>query len=382
MAASKALFAGLALLRALPSAGVVHEARGADSSDGSGVARRAFLAHTTALHPELVAQLLMQVEDDWKMEAGLFVSCNGTMGSDTKCNGARNAFERSCSKVVGAVLGGSGGDKDKATEYLGDICRQPALQGWKHDKCQSFADGVLNTMTDNEYQNRNYFDTSKVCTGLWSNLAAEEKLLLAEAEQKRARERLEAAKKAEAARVRAEQARAEAAKKAEQEAVKAAIEAEAQRKSKELQERRKAEEARVKAEEARLKAEAAARQRVEEERLKEERRKEEEAVRKAEDAKKAAEQAAARLKAKRDEAAKEEAAEAAARREAEAAMKKIHQLKAKKALHSKSPDKKLQKPQAASHTEVAKLHAASHTEVSTKATTVNKAAHHKVAVHK
>jgi len=332
MAPTKAVLVGLALLRALPTAALVHEARGADSSNGRGAGRRAVLATTSALRPELVAQLLMQVEDDWKREAGQFVSCNRTMGSEAPCNAARKAFGGSCSKVVGAVLGGSDGDKDKATEYLGDICRQPSLQGWRRDKCNSFARGLLGAMSENGFSNRNFFDSSSVCTGLWSNIAAEEKLFLAEAEQKRALEHLEAARKAEADRLRAKQERAEAAKKAEHEALKAAIEAETQRKNNELMEKRKAEEAKIK-------AEVAVRELAEQERQKEARHREEEAIRQAEEAKQAAEQAAERLKAKREEAAREEAAEAAARKAHELAVQKIQKLKAKKVLDSKSPPK-------------------------------------------
>mmetsp|Transcript_108414 Transcript_108414/g.215289 ORF Transcript_108414/g.215289 Transcript_108414/m.215289 type:complete len:382 (+) Transcript_108414:185-1330(+) len=363
MAPAKSVLAGFALFHALPSAALVHEAFGADSIDGSGVGRRAFLASTSALRPEFVAQLLTQVEDEWKNEAGKFVSCNRTMGNDAPCFAARKAFDGSCFKVVGAVLGGSGGDKERSTEYLGDICRQPSLQGWKRDKCNSFAHDMLAAMSENSFSNRNFFNPSSVCSGLWSNFAAEEKLLLAEAEQAKAREHLEAARKAEVARVKAEQERVEAAKKAKEEALKAAIKAAAERKNKELQEQRMAEEAKIK-------AETAARERAEEERQKEVRRKEEEAVRQAEEAKKAAEQASARLKAKKEEAAKEEAAEAAARKAAEAAALKIHQLKALKVAPTKSPRK------------VQTLGAANHTEAIKNVTIVKKASKLSTVVHK
>mmetsp|Transcript_111180 Transcript_111180/g.325213 ORF Transcript_111180/g.325213 Transcript_111180/m.325213 type:complete len:347 (+) Transcript_111180:50-1090(+) len=276
----------------------------ASRARSSGAAGRQFLAGGSDLRPDLAAGLLASLEDEWKSQAAAFVACNGTEGSP--CETSSTAFTASCSKVVSAVVKGSSGNRATVADYMGEVCGEATLQGWKRDHCHGFKQALMSFMSADDYSNRENLDVAGLCSGLWQGFSKEELALhkLELERQEKARE--EAAKKA------AEEAAAE--KKRQEEAAKFA--AEEAKKRAEEEARRKAEEARQKAEEEKRHAE-------------EKRRMEEEEVaRQAQEAKRQAEEAAARLEAKREEAARE-AEEARRKLEvAQAAALKIHQLHA------------------------------------------------------
>mmetsp|Transcript_43343 Transcript_43343/g.81392 ORF Transcript_43343/g.81392 Transcript_43343/m.81392 type:complete len:318 (-) Transcript_43343:89-1042(-) len=217
-------FALVALLALVAPAGAGHSIRN----------QRAFLA--ADMQPEVVARTLMNVEQEWKSEAAIFVECSGAgEGGDAvvDCNEAPKAFAKSCSTVVSAVVRGSNGDKDVVKEYMEDVCGQNSISGWQKDGCVDLAAAVEKIMTADNYENRNNLDASQPCLSFWSRFLETEKARAAKEEA----ERKEAEKKA--AEEAAKQA-AEAAKKAKEEAEQAA-KAEAERKKAEEAERKKKE---------------------------------------------------------------------------------------------------------------------------------------------
>mmetsp|Transcript_32398 Transcript_32398/g.59638 ORF Transcript_32398/g.59638 Transcript_32398/m.59638 type:complete len:388 (-) Transcript_32398:48-1211(-) len=198
-------FALVALLALVAPAGAGHSIRN----------QRAFLA--ADMQPEVVARTLMNVEQEWKSEAAIFVECSGAgEGGDAvvDCNEAPKAFAKSCSTVVSAVVRGSNGDKDVVKEYMEDVCGQNSISGWQKDGCVDLAAAVEKIMTADNYENRNNLDASQPCLSFWSRFLETEKARAAKEEA----ERKEAEKKA--AEEAAKQA-AEAAKKAKEEAAKA-----------------------------------------------------------------------------------------------------------------------------------------------------------------
>mmetsp|Transcript_29072 Transcript_29072/g.50830 ORF Transcript_29072/g.50830 Transcript_29072/m.50830 type:complete len:876 (+) Transcript_29072:55-2682(+) len=217
-------FALVALLALVAPAGAGHSIRN----------QRAFLA--ADMQPEVVARTLMNVEQEWKSEAAIFVECSGAgEGGDAvvDCNEAPKAFAKSCSTVVSAVVRGSNGDKDVVKEYMEDVCGQNSISGWQKDGCVDLAAAVEKIMTADNYENRNNLDASQPCLSFWSRFLETEKARAAKEEA----ERKEAEKKA--AEEAAKQA-AEAAKKAKEEAEQAA-KAEAEHKKAEEAERKKKE---------------------------------------------------------------------------------------------------------------------------------------------
>mmetsp|Transcript_87587 Transcript_87587/g.154525 ORF Transcript_87587/g.154525 Transcript_87587/m.154525 type:complete len:325 (-) Transcript_87587:88-1062(-) len=225
-------FALVALLALVAPAGAGHSIRN----------QRAFLA--ADMQPEVVARTLMNVEQEWKSEAAIFVECSGAgEGGDAvvDCNEAPKAFAKSCSTVVSAVVRGSNGDKDVVKEYMEDVCGQNSISGWQKDGCVDLAAAVEKIMTADNYENRNNLDASQPCLSFWSRFLETEKARAAKEEA----ERKEAEKKA--AEEAAKQA-AEAAKKAKEEA-EAEAKAEAERQKVEA-ERKKAEEVERKKKEA------------------------------------------------------------------------------------------------------------------------------------
>uniref|UniRef100_A0A7S0FWZ8 Uncharacterized protein n=1 Tax=Pyrodinium bahamense TaxID=73915 RepID=A0A7S0FWZ8_9DINO len=278
---------------------------GAGVRGGAAAGARALLQSGEAMQPEVVADLLAKVEDNWKSEAASYVYCNETTGG--ACSKEEQAFESSCSTIVGAVVQASSGDRAMVSEYLGDICTESVLQGWKHEHCQSFKQALVQSMSMDNYDNRQHLLVGNLCRGLWLNFLREEVVKHREEQKRQEVVRAEAAKKAAEEAKEEEQHRLEAAKKAaeeakaeeqhRQEAARKAAEEAAQRAS--AEERRRAEEERRRAEEER--------RRAEERRLAEAR----EAARKAAEAKRQADEAAAMLRAKQEEA--QRAAEVAKR---------------------------------------------------------------------
>jgi pyruvate/2-oxoglutarate dehydrogenase complex dihydrolipoamide acyltransferase (E2) component len=216
------------------------------------------------MQPEVVARTLATVEDEWKSQAAKFVECNATQVED--CSASPNAFSRSCSVVVSAVVQASSGNLANVKEYMGTVCGEPELTGWHQERCTELASAVTDNMIYDDYGNRENFNSNGLCTNFWSKFVVEEKARMDQeraereaAEKKAAEEAAEAAKKAaeEAAQLKMKQDREEAEKKAE-EAKRKAEEAAADLAAKKAEAERQAEEAKAKMEEAKSAAEAAA----------------------------------------------------------------------------------------------------------------------------
>merc|ERR1719401_377830 len=207
--------------------------------------------NSNRLQPQVVATSLLKMEDEWRSQAELFAECNATVGGSS-CNAAIRAFEHSCATVVGAVQTASSGDRSVVQEYMGDVCGQTVLEGWRKERCQSLALTITAGMTADSYQNRESLNIAGLCKKYWSSFAAAETARVAKerAEEdarrvaREAEEKKLAEKRAKAEKIAAQ----EAAKKEEQRKATEAA-------RKEAEEKRKAEEA--KKEEQRKATEAA-----------------------------------------------------------------------------------------------------------------------------
>jgi hypothetical protein len=170
------------------------------------------------LRPDVVAQTLAKVEEEWNDETSAFLECNLTHSQDDSKSCAPEKFHKSCPTVVGAILRSSSGDRSVVREYMGDVCGEPALQGWLSDRCQVLSEALTDAMSEDSYSNRENLDTAHFCQGFWAKFAQDE-IHRAEREQKiRAEAALKAtedAKKGEAAK---EAAEAEATKEKADEA--------------------------------------------------------------------------------------------------------------------------------------------------------------------
>jgi hypothetical protein len=178
------------------------------------------------MNPEAVAHTMSKVEAKWMTQAVAFEECNST---DAACQqDTTDQFEKSCQTIVRSLLQGSDGDKSNVAEYMGDVCEQQELHGWKKSMCNNFAIALNQALTDDNLVNRDDLPADKICGNFLTKgflkdaakgeieraaqekqqaLAAEEEAERKEAEEKAAEEAAEA-KKREAA------AKAEAARKA------------------------------------------------------------------------------------------------------------------------------------------------------------------------
>jgi len=202
---------------------------------------KAFLGN--GMQPEVVARTLSSVEDEWKAQAAVFAECDSTSGggsSIVNCADAPSSFGKSCATVVGAIIQGSGGDKDVAKEYMVDVCSQKAISGWHQAQCHALSLSVQGSMSADKYENRQHFNTGKLCTGFWSRFLSEEQKRMAQekaehevAEKKEAEEQAAAEKKAaEEAKIEAERKKTEDAARAKKDAETKAAEEAAQSKAK------------------------------------------------------------------------------------------------------------------------------------------------------
>lgn len=229
--------------------------------------KKAFLS--ADLQPEVVAHTLVKVEDEWRAQAASFAECNVTLTAEAEtaeCGSATSAFQRSCSTVVDAVVRASSGDRSHVKEYMGVVCGEVELSGWHQERCGELAQSVYDSMSDDNYENRESFNVANLCTGFWSRFTKEEKVRV---DQERS-EREAAEKKAEDERVEAEKQAAtlaaeeqqrkekEEAEERVQEVRRQAEEAADALKAKKEEAERQAEEAKHKMEEAQAAAEVAA----------------------------------------------------------------------------------------------------------------------------
>jgi len=184
---------------------------------------------TEKMQPEVVAHSLLKVEEEWKSQAAAFADCNATStDASTECSAATKAFGKSCSTVVNAVVQASSGDRSSVREYMSDICGEAELKGWRQERCSTLAMSINKAMTDNNYDNREELDASKVCTSFWSVFTVEEQARVAkEKAEREAEEKLQAEEKAAAEKKAAEEAAAEEKRRLAEEADNKAKEAQA-----------------------------------------------------------------------------------------------------------------------------------------------------------
>lgn len=200
---------------------------------------RSFLGNSGGMRPDVVAATLVEVEDEWTAQAAAFVECGASSEAGLNCAAPRKAFAKSCDTIVSAVVQASSGDRDRVSEYMGDVCKESALVNERRTRCQGLAALIAQQMSADSYSNREAFDAQPLCANLFERVSADEKVSIekrkaeelnqakAEAEHKKAEE--EAAKKRQAeedAVVAAAAKKAEEAAKAEQEADAAAKAAE------------------------------------------------------------------------------------------------------------------------------------------------------------
>lgn len=192
------------------------------------------------MQPDVVAQTLSHVEDEWRAQAALYTECDDSSptpkASIVNCADAPTSFAKSCDTVVKAIVQGSGGAKDVTKEYMDDVCNQPAITGWHQAQCHTLSMAVRTQMNADNYENRNFFATDKVCTSFWSTLLEERKQQMAKETEERAAAEKKASEEAaeeekaskEKVEKRVEQEQAEKAASQEKEAEAKAAEAKAE----------------------------------------------------------------------------------------------------------------------------------------------------------
>jgi len=231
---------------------------------GANKRNKAFLSLASDMQPEVVARTLSEVEDEWKSQAASFAECNSTEASE--CGGAPEAFSKSCSTVVSAVVQASSGDRSSVKEYMNTVCSEKELSGWHAERCTELASSVTDTMVDDNYENRENFNSGTLCTKFWSKFVVEEKARVEKdraereaSEKKAAEEAAEAAKKAaeEAAEAQKQKEKEDAEQKAA-DAKREAEEAAAELAAKKEEAEKQAEEAKAKMEQAQAAAQEAA----------------------------------------------------------------------------------------------------------------------------
>lgn len=115
----------------------------------------------TDMRPEVVNQLLTEVENKWTKG---FVM---VMRNQTDSASAYATMEASCVKVARSIIAGSDGDEDRVAEYMKDVCISSAtVEGKK--ACQEFAAGVDDAMIGDAVYNRERLDLPKFCKSFWS----------------------------------------------------------------------------------------------------------------------------------------------------------------------------------------------------------------------
>jgi len=302
----------LLLVAASPSAASRQQLRGLRTNDFANLAG--------AMQPTVAARTLASVETEWRSQALQFVECKAD-AARSDCGLVQSAFQKTCGKIVSAVVAASSGDRETVTEYMAVVCNEPQLNGWKHERCQSFAKAISNTMTADSYQNRVELKTGGLCLGFWLNMSSAEGARVAQEHALQAK-RLEEehAKAAKQAKEAAEElAKATAAKNK-----KIAAEAKREAKRREIQEKRRA----VEEQHKRQVAERAARE-AKEAKLAAER----EAAAKAAAAKRAAQKAAVEAGTRqRNEAARKAAEAQAAEADAKLAQAKHDEQETKRNL--------------------------------------------------
>jgi hypothetical protein len=130
----------------------------------------------THMRPDLVARTLAKVGDEWTEEVMQFFDCNDTATKESDAKMCENKeFKKSCPTVVNAIVQASNGDRAVVSEYMGDVCSEPALEGSHNGQCQVLASTLSEKMTSDSYDNRERLDPEHFCQEFWTRLAAEER---------------------------------------------------------------------------------------------------------------------------------------------------------------------------------------------------------------
>jgi len=231
------------------AAGVAGDARGANKRS------KAFLSLASDMQPEVVARTLSEVEDEWKSQAAVFAECNS---NTTDCGNAPEAFSKSCTTVVSAVVQASSGDRSSVKEYMNTVCGENELGGWHAERCTELASAVTESMLDDNYENRENFNSGSLCTSFWSKFVVEEKARVEKDRSEReAAEKKASDEAAAAAKQAAEEAAAAQIQKEKDDAEQKAADAKAAAEQAAQDLASKKEEAEKQAEEAKLKMEEA-----------------------------------------------------------------------------------------------------------------------------
>lgn len=168
------------------------------------------LAAGVAINPTVVSSMLADQEDDWVEHAVI-----GLVGGAPEKQKAKSMMVASCSELVGSILKASEGEKDRVSEYFGDVCNASKKPG----QCKEFQDSLLDFMTDDAERNRNELDESKFCTGFFAKV---EDMAFNEAERRKkvaATKKAEEAKKAKAHQLFLKKAAAEKSEKMKKEKI-------------------------------------------------------------------------------------------------------------------------------------------------------------------
>jgi len=168
---------------AVAGAAVGHEGWTSHGSKNGG-----FLAAVDRMRPSVAAHSLSRVEGQWQSELLQFTECNAD-SHHGDCKKTQKAFEKSCGTIVTAVVAASSGDRETVKEYMGVVCAEQELKGWKQNTCKQFAKSITDTMTADSWVNREQLDVSGLCVRLWTSMAASEtSRLIKEHEQERVKE--------------------------------------------------------------------------------------------------------------------------------------------------------------------------------------------------
>jgi len=125
-----------------------------------------------AMQPTVAARTLSKIESEWRSQALLFAECQADGHND--CGRVQSSFQKSCGTVVTAVVAASSGDRDTVHEYMDVVCNEPELKDWKHERCQNFAKAISNSMTADNYENREHLNMQDLCLGFWARMSSEE----------------------------------------------------------------------------------------------------------------------------------------------------------------------------------------------------------------
>lgn len=110
-----------------------------------------------AMHPELVATLLGNVEESWVQDR------RSVLVGSAQDSPARTTMLTSCKKVGGAIIQGAGGEYKKASMYMQEVCQK--FHGFSGDDsmCKEFADSVVVAMQGDPEFNRNQLNLTSSC---------------------------------------------------------------------------------------------------------------------------------------------------------------------------------------------------------------------------